>query len=111
MSSWQYSELSDDDLNSVDALCIAFEQGLLGEESISIEAQLAAGSEHIRRPLFRELLAIELEQRQSRNDSPKILELQSRFPGLDSDIHQVFREVAGVLHGDKLEIAGSTRAA
>lgn len=90
----RYFTLSDEQLQDVDAACETFERALASEQPIGIEACLAAVAAEIRSPLFRELLAIELE-RQTPSDRPRqSAAYRVRFPEFASDVRQVFAEIA-----------------
>jgi formylglycine-generating enzyme required for sulfatase activity/tRNA A-37 threonylcarbamoyl transferase component Bud32 len=87
-----YFALSDAQLLEVDAACEAFERALRDEQPIRVEDCLAWAAEGIRRPLFRELLAIELERRPPGDPAATRAEYQARFPERRDDIEQVFEE-------------------
>ena len=78
----------------VHAACETFEQALQNEKPIRIEDCLAAASEEIRAPLFRELLAIELERQMPRDRPGQIAEYHARFLDRNDDIERVFQETS-----------------
>jgi hypothetical protein len=96
----RYTSLTDEQLQRVHAACEAFEQALRSEEPICIEHCIAAASQEIRVPLFRELLAIELEGRMLREQPPQLAEYHARFPGRDDDIDRVFQEISETCPAD-----------
>jgi hypothetical protein len=90
----RYVALSDEQLESVNAACETFERALQNVHPIEIEVCNAAAPEEIRTPLFRELLAIELEWRSSRGSTPQIAEYRDRFPDSHDDIERTFKELS-----------------
>ena len=80
-SSARFSDLSDEQLDRIDACCEAFEQSLLSDESASIDRFLIGAAEELRDPLFRELLTTDLEFRISGKGLPDIKDYHARFPG------------------------------
>lgn len=93
-NSLPYTDLSDDQLRVVHAVGEAFEQALRDAKPTSIEDQLATAGAEIRNPLLRELLAIELEWRMTRDGIPDIAEYHGRFPDHADDIELAFQEAA-----------------
>lgn len=89
----RYSDLSNDQLRSIDATCEAFEAALRNATPLSIEDQIAATNESKRGVLFRELLAIELEWHQTNGKLPSMEAYCSRFPDRNDDIRQFYAEV------------------
>ncbi len=89
----RFNVLSDAELQVVHAACEAFEQALRSDTPPRIEDHIAAASSAMRDPLFRELLAIEVELRSANKQSPSIAEYLVRFPDRSDDIHQVFHEI------------------
>jgi WD40 repeat protein len=97
-----YIALSDDQLEQVHAACEGFEKALGNGKPVPIEDCLAAVAEGIRGPLFRELLAIELEQTPCvptsqaedagrRDRTAQLAEYRARFPERLGDIEQIFQ--------------------
>ena len=90
----RYGPLSDEQLEGVHVACEAFEEALQNEAPICIEDSLAAVSEELRGPLFRELLAIELE-RPAPDDRPgQLAAYRARFPDHHDDISAAFHELS-----------------
>ena len=81
----------------VDRACAAFEAAWRQEQTPLIEAFLeefsAPGPE--RSSLLLELLALELELRQSRGEAPSMREYVERFPDQAGIVAQAFRELSG----------------
>jgi hypothetical protein len=98
----RYAILSDEQLQGVHSACEAFEEALLTEEPNSIEDCIAAATEEIRTPLFRELLAIELERKVPRDRPEQVAEYRARFPERSDDIEQVFQEISRASPADDL---------
>src|ERR1017187_5322997 len=98
----RYAMLSDEQLQVVHAACETFEQALQNEEPICIEDCIAAASEKIRTPLFRELLAIEVERPVPRDGLPRIALYHARFPERSDDIERVFQEISKARPADDL---------
>jgi serine/threonine protein kinase len=98
----RYASLSDEQLQGLHAACETFEQALRNEAPICIEDCIAAASEEIRTPLFRELLAIELERKMPRDRRRQVAEYHSRFPDRDDDIERVFQEISKAWPADDL---------
>ena len=98
----RYATLSDEHLQEVHAACETFEQALQNEEPIRIEDCIAAASEIIRVPLFRELLAIEVERHVSHGGLPPIALYHARFRERSDDIAQVFEEISKARPADDL---------
>ncbi len=98
----RYASLSDEQLQGVHAACETFEQALRNEEPICIEDCIAAASEEIRTPLFRELLAIELERKTPRDQPQQVAEYHARFLDRDDDIERVFHEISKATPADDL---------
>ena len=88
----RYFPLSDEQLQGVDAACEAFERALQGDHPVRIEDCLAAVAEDIRAPLFRELLAIELERHVPSERPAQLAQYQARFPDRLRDVEWVFFE-------------------
>jgi anti-anti-sigma factor len=78
----------------VDAACDRFEKAWKGGQGPRIEEYLAEVPEPDRVPLFRELLALEIELRcgEAENSTPE--EYKQRFPGHDGLIEAVFAQVS-----------------
>lgn len=91
----RYAGLSNEQLEEVHAACETFEQALQNERPMRIEDCLAAVSEQVRGPHFRELLAIELEGRMPFDTPGQITEYRARFPDRHDDIERVFQELSG----------------
>ncbi len=121
----RYAVLSDEQLEWVHAACEKFEQAQRNAEPVRIEDCIESVPEEIRTPLFRELLAIELERsesffaplskatsqnatRQSDGDRiPTIAEYHARFPNRTDDIDRVFEEIVKArAEVDRSETAG-----
>jgi len=98
----RYAALSDEQLQGVHAACETFEQALRNEEPIRIEDCIAAAAEEIRTPLFRELLAIEVERQVPRDGLPHIAEYHARFPERYDAIERVSQEVFKASAADDL---------
>jgi serine/threonine protein kinase/formylglycine-generating enzyme required for sulfatase activity len=98
----RYASLSDEQLQCVHAACEAFERGLENHEPIGIEDCIAAAAEGIRRPLFRELLAIELERKAPADRPGQIAEYHARFPDRSDDIERAFHEAPDARAPDDL---------
>ncbi len=79
-SAGRYTDLSDDQLRQVHVVCQRFEQALRNGDTPSIESQIETAPQDVRSALFRELLAIELESRRSREQVPAAGEYEARFP-------------------------------
>ena len=88
--SQQYGDLSNDQLRQIDAVCATFEAALRSGSPASIESQLKGTAGSLHRALFRELLAMELEWRVQRDESPDVADYNDRFPDFQIDIHQIF---------------------
>ena len=91
-SSRPYADLSDDQLEAIDAACGEFEQALQNDGLFSIEDQIREAPEDIRDYMFRELLAVELDFRMTHEGLPDLAEYLARFPDHHDDIRQVFQE-------------------
>jgi tetratricopeptide (TPR) repeat protein len=75
----------------VDAACDSFEAAWRADGRPRIETYLVAGAARERRPLVRELVALEVELRQAGGDRPSRDEYRARFPELNHDeIESVF---------------------
>jgi hypothetical protein len=114
-SAIRYGELSDDQLQLVHEVCRRFERALRTNDAVSIESQIRAAQDEIRAPLFRELLAVELEFRAASEGLPNVDDYLGRFPDHRHDIRQVFQE-AEHLQGEpggvnpRVELRGSDDA-
>ncbi len=97
----RYAVLSDEQLQGVHAACEIFERALQNAEPIQIEDCLAAAAEEIRTPLFRELLAVELERKMPRDRPGQVAEYQVRFPERADDIERVFQEISSARPADE----------
>jgi len=93
MDSPAYDELSDNQLQLIDRACEWFEQALRGGDSLSLESQLQAAPEDIREPLFRELLAAELESRVQQDATPTVSDYETRFPEFQTLIQEAFDDL------------------
>ena len=91
----RFSDLSDSELHRVNAVCEAFENALMHDQSASIEDHLRAAPDEIRGPLFCELLAIELELRSTVKGNPDQTHYEIRFPDRKDVIRTVFDRVFG----------------
>lgn len=98
----RYVALSDEQLQAVHTACETFERALQNDESIRIEDCIAAASGEIRSPLFRELLAIELERQLPRDRPPRIAGYHARFPGRSDDIERVSQEISKAWPADDI---------
>lgn len=94
MTSRRFTDLSDDALRVVNAACDAFEKSLADQQAARIEDHLASATPDIQGALFCELLAIEVEWRQSSGQAFEIGEYRGRFPEFEQQIRQVFDRVA-----------------
>ncbi len=88
--SCRYAFLSDQQLQRVHTACENFEKALQKGQSLQIEDCVAAVSEGIRAPLFRELLAIDLERQMPPEKTPGIADYLARFPDHKADIELAF---------------------
>lgn len=88
----RYSNLSRDQLRSIHLRCEAFEQAFQIQQPRSIEDEIEAVASGLRLPLFRELLAIELEWSQTSNIAPNVNDYLARFPEYQPDIREQFLE-------------------
>ena len=95
----RYGTLSDVQLEEVHIACEAFEQAILDEKPICIEDCLGAAPAGIRGPLFRELLAIELERAVPQDRPGQLAQYRARFPDRDDDIAAVFDEPSQATDG------------
>jgi hypothetical protein len=95
----RYSSLSDEQLEGMHVACEAFDQALQNNEPSHIEDYLAAAAEEIRSPLFRELLAIELERQAPDDRHAQFAIYRTRFPDRQDDIAAVFLELTQALDG------------
>ncbi len=98
----RYAILSDEQLQGVHAACETFEEALQNEHPFRIEDCIAAAEEEIRTPLFRELLAIELERKMPRDRPERVAEYQARFPERSGDIERVYQEISRASPADDL---------
>lgn len=106
----RYATLSDDQLAKVHAACEIFEQAIRNERPISIEDCLAVAAEENRSPLFRELIAIELEGlvlelqigNETLNRPAQIAEYHARFPDRSGDIERAVQETNRARHAVNL---------
>lgn len=89
-----YAPLSDEQLQAVDAACEAFEHALQNGQPLRMEDCLAAVAEEIRGPLFRELLAIELDRHLPGDRRGQVAVYCARFPDRTDDIARVFEEIS-----------------
>ncbi len=80
MNLQEFTDLSNEQLDSIDALSDAFEQSLRIDEQVAIEGFLSEVEPTLRRPLFRELLQAELEHLGRRITSFRLSEYTARFP-------------------------------
>ena len=74
----------------IDAACDRFESDCRAGRSPDLAAYLAEAPEDAREPLFRNLLAIELEYRLRRGEHPDAQAYREQFPGLGPVIDSVF---------------------
>lgn len=93
MTSHRFTNLTDDEMRFVSAECEAFENAIADEQPARIDDHLASAPLAIRTALFCELLAIEIEHRQSRGWVPSAAEYCERFPELEQEIRRVFDRV------------------
>ncbi|MEO2045778.1 MAG: hypothetical protein ABGX16_04320 [Pirellulales bacterium] len=89
-----YLDLSDEELNVVDAVCEQFERTLRSHEPVSITEQIENAPDNIKGRLFCELLTIELEFHRESGAEPVLTEYVNRYSDLETDIRRVFRESA-----------------
>ncbi|MHC4876594.1 MAG: protein kinase domain-containing protein [Planctomycetota bacterium] len=90
MSVDRFQDLSDDQLDLIDAACSRLEASWKQGQPVSIE-QVCEGSEPgIRQYLLRELLAAEIELRSSRGEQPRLDEYRSRFSDATEVIEHAF---------------------
>ena len=80
---------------SVDALCQTLEDSWRFGHPVAIEEQLAGREGLARRLALRELLAVEVESRQRRGQTPKPEDYLARFPQDADIIDLVFVEADG----------------
>ena len=98
----RYGTLSDDQLRGLHTACETFEQAFQNDEAIRIEDCVAAASEEIRAPLFRELLAIELERKMPCDLPRQFAQYRARFLDRADDIERVFQEISSASPPDVL---------
>lgn len=89
----RFANLSDPQFHEIHAACESFELALQTQEPATIEDWLAKASFGVQDPLFRELLAIELE-RNPPVDERHVVQYGARFPNRSVDIEQVVQEVS-----------------
>ena len=78
----------------LDRVCDRFEAAWRAGIPCAIEHVLEEVEEEMRRPLFRELLALEVELRRERGDRPTLEEYLARFPGQEELVRAAFPTVA-----------------
>ena len=106
-SSARFSDLSDEQLDRIDACCEAFEQSLLSDESASIDRFLIGAAEELRDPLFRELLTTDLEFRISGKGLPDINDYLARFPGREEQIKSIFQAATNQVLASTIDDEGA----
>ncbi len=72
-------------VDQIDSLCDSFETQWRAGQTPRIEEYLKKGSASERTTLLRELLALEIEYRQSCGQRPNVAEYQARFPEISAD--------------------------
>jgi serine/threonine-protein kinase len=77
----------------VNRFCERFELAWRGEGRPAIEEFLEAADPADRSPLFRELLALEIELRRKAGESPRLSEYDTRFPPHRAEVNAVFRDL------------------
>lgn len=88
----RYSDLSDEELLLVNQRCHHYETSLRESDATTMESHLLEAPDEIRVPLFRELLAIELEWRMAHQATPRPSDFEARFPDHHDEIREVFAE-------------------
>jgi hypothetical protein len=88
--SQQYDGLSNDQLSAIDTVCVKFERALRSSSPVTMESQLNVVPPQLRKPLFCELLAMELEWRQEHDQNLDVADYQTRFPTYIDQIRQAF---------------------
>ncbi|MCR9202219.1 MAG: serine/threonine protein kinase [Planctomycetaceae bacterium] len=84
------------DLERIDDLCAEFEQQWQNSEPLSIESLIQAESEpHAREALLAELIALEVDYRRRRGESPKRQEYRERFAADAPVVDAAFGESEG----------------
>ena len=87
-----YSDYSDEELERIHSASEKFEQQIQRDPSIHIESFMEEVQEDLRTPLFMELLAIEVEWRSSRGQTPETAEYEDRFPDRRTEIEIFFQQ-------------------
>lgn len=90
MSSDSFSNLSYDELRRLDPIVAKFEMAFTEEKTPAIEDHLNECPESLIRPLFRELLAVELELSGKLRDPQTESQYLHRFPGFAEIIRDIF---------------------
>lgn len=98
----RFAGIPNQQLHDIHMICETFEKTLQTEAKASIEECLAASADEIRNCLFRELLAIELEQSQS-CDGRGVASYLIRFPDRVDDVKQVLRELSINMPEEKID--------
>ena len=102
MNSQHPTDLSDADLQLVNAECDAFAEAIVGDQPPRIEDHIESVDPSLRDVLFGELLAVELEQRIMRGETPDFSEYSKRFPEAKEQTRRVFERVSSALSATKV---------
>jgi serine/threonine protein kinase len=79
-------------LAELDRICVRFERALRSGERPGIEDYLTAPAEPFGGVLFKELLALELDYRRKRGESPSVDDYAQRFPDRSDLVHETWDE-------------------